>query len=53
MGNPTIHPTGVTIYDPEKCFNGYTLFQAAERGAMLIDMNGCVFNLLMVIEWFR
>ncbi len=36
----TIYPTGVTIYNPEKCFNGYTIYQAPERGAMLIDMNG-------------
>ena len=52
MGNPTIHPTGVTIYDPEKCFNGYTLFQAAERGAMLIDMNGGVVNLWQDLQGF-
>lgn len=40
MGHPTIYPTGTTIYDPEKCFNGYTLFPAPEHGALLIDMNG-------------
>ena len=42
MGKPTVHPTGTTIYNPEKCWNGYTLFQANEHGAMLIDMNGKV-----------
>ncbi len=36
----TIYPTGVTIYNPEKCWSGYTVFQAPEIGAMLIDMNG-------------
>ncbi|MBS3971337.1 MAG: aryl-sulfate sulfotransferase, partial [Clostridia bacterium] len=40
MGVPTIHPTGTTIYNPEKAFSGYTIFQAAEYGAMLINMNG-------------
>lgn len=40
MGLPTIHPTGTTIYNPAKAFNGYTIFQAAELGAMLINMNG-------------
>ena len=40
MGYPSIYPTGTTIYKPEKCWNGYTLFQANEHGAMLIDMNG-------------
>lgn len=44
MGAPTVHPTGTTIYKPEKCFNGYTLFQAPEHGATLIDMNGGVVN---------
>ena len=40
MSYPTIYPTGTTLYDPEKCFNGYTVFQAKEHGALLIDMNG-------------
>ncbi len=45
----TIYPTGTTIYDPEKCWNGYTIFQATmfrgnEVGAVLIDMNGNVVN---------
>src|SRR4030042_2839953 len=44
---PTIYPTGTTIYYPEKCWNGYTLFQAElhqknSTGAVLIDMNGNV-----------
>lgn len=40
MGSPYIFPTGVTVYEPEKCWNGYTLFQCRGRGALLIDMNG-------------
>jgi len=41
----TIYPTGTTIYDPKKCWNGYTIFQpimfeSASPGATLIDMNG-------------
>ena len=28
MGHPTIYPTGVTVYNPEKCWNGFTIFQA-------------------------
>jgi len=40
MGYPSVYPTGVTIYDPSKAFSGYTLFQAAGRGALLIDMSG-------------
>ena len=44
MGKPSVHPTGVTIYKPEKCFNGYTVFPAPETGVVLIDMNGGVVN---------
>ncbi|QGP91384.1 Arylsulfotransferase (ASST) [Neomoorella glycerini] len=40
MTYPSVYPTGVTIYNPEKCWNGYTVFQAAEQGALVIDMNG-------------
>ena len=39
MGRPSIYPTGVTIYDKEKAFNGYTLYNS-DWGATLIDMNG-------------
>jgi hypothetical protein len=40
MGYPTIYPTGVTIYNSEKAWSGYTIFQAADLGALLISMNG-------------
>ena len=40
MGHPTIYPSGVTIYNPEKCWSGFTIFQAQEMGAVLMDMNG-------------
>ena len=39
----SVYPTGTTIYNPEKCWNGYTLFAAG--GAVLIDMNGNTVNL--------
>uniref|UniRef100_UPI0024B391EE hypothetical protein n=2 Tax=Curtanaerobium respiraculi TaxID=2949669 RepID=UPI0024B391EE len=43
MGRPTIFPTGTTIYKPEKCYSGYTLFTGPGKGVILIDMNGnCV-----------
>ena len=37
MGHPTIYPTGVTVYNPEKCWNGFTIFQALEVGAVLMN----------------
>ncbi|RCX20374.1 arylsulfotransferase ASST [Fontibacillus phaseoli] len=40
MGHPTIYPTGATVYKPEKAWSGYTIYQAADLGALLIDMNG-------------
>lgn len=40
MGFPTIYPTSTTIYNPEKCWNGYTVFQGLGVGATVIDMNG-------------
>ncbi len=40
MGYPTIYPTGTTLYEPDKCFNGYTVYEAKEAGVMVIDMNG-------------
>lgn len=40
----TVFPTGTTIYKPEKCFNGYTLYPSKKSGvgAVLVDMNGNV-----------
>ena len=40
MGHPTIYPTGVTVYDPERSWNGFTIFQAQEVGAVLMEKNG-------------
>src|SRR5271157_776209 len=53
---PTVFPHGVTIYKPDKCWNGYTLIatinavrpgeKAVPLGVPIIDMNGNV-----VHEW--
>lgn len=37
-----VFPTGVTKFDPEKAWNGYTLLPVNGVGAVLIDMNGNV-----------
>jgi len=46
---PTVYPTGTTIYKPDKCWNGYTIYgygslPGAKKKvvARLIDMNGRV-----------
>ena len=35
-------PTGTTICNPEKCYDGYTLYLSKTLGvgAVLVDMNG-------------
>jgi hypothetical protein len=39
----TVYPTGTTIYKPEKCWNGFTVYSAEVTGKIiLIDMNGNV-----------
>lgn len=40
MAYPTVYPTGTTVYDPDQCFNGYTVYEAKEAGVLIIDMNG-------------
>jgi hypothetical protein len=45
MAAPTIYPTGTTLFDPEKSWNGYTIYIARETGAVLVDMNGTVVHL--------
>ncbi len=42
MGFPSVYPTATTVYDPEKCWNGFTVLSTFETGAVLIDMNGQV-----------
>ncbi|WP_300672998.1 aryl-sulfate sulfotransferase [Desulfoluna sp.] len=44
MAFPTVFPHGTTIYKPEKCDSGYTLFGTEKEGegTVLIDMNGHV-----------
>jgi hypothetical protein len=37
---PSVYPTGVTRYDPEKAWNGYVLYGAADEKTYLIDANG-------------
>lgn len=52
MSYPSVYPTGVTIYNPEKCWNGYTIFQAKELGALLINMNGAEVQLWKGLHGF-
>jgi len=52
MGHPTIYPTGTTVYDPEKAFNGYTLYPLTKKGAVLVNMNGEVVHFWKDLQGF-
>lgn len=39
-GAPSVYPTGTTIYEPGRAWNGYTVFRTPNQGDVLIDMNG-------------
>ena len=52
MGHPTIYPTGATVYQPKKAWSGYTIYQAANLGALLIDMNGSEVHLWKGLRGF-
>lgn len=40
---PSVYPTGTTIFQPDKTWNGYVIHDAPDgHGAVLIDMNGNV-----------
>jgi hypothetical protein len=42
-GAPSVYPTGVTIYDPARTWNGYTVLSPlATQAVLVIDMNGNV-----------
>lgn len=38
--NPSVYPTGTTIYDPAKAYNSYVIFSAPDGKSHLIDMAG-------------
>ena len=52
MTYPSVYPTGATIYDPDRCWNGFTIFQAKHLGALLIDMNGAEIKLWKGLHGF-
>ncbi|NNG01514.1 MAG: thioredoxin [Desulfobacteraceae bacterium] len=52
MGFPTVYPTGTTIYDTSASWSGYTVFQAKDVGATIIDMNGNVVRQIRRLHGF-
>jgi hypothetical protein len=40
FGDPSVYPTGVTIYDPARAFNCFVTFGAPDGKTHVIDMNG-------------
>jgi len=43
---PSVYPTGTTIYDPSKAYNSFVLFAGGDNVSRLVDLNGNV-----VHEW--
>ena len=44
---PSVYPTGTTIYNPDKAWSGYVIYDTIdEQGSMLVDMNGNVVRVL-------
>jgi len=41
--DPSVYPLGTTIYNPEKCWNGFTILSSEE--GRLVDMNGNLVHL--------
>ena len=46
VAEPSVYPTGTTIYDPTKAYNSFVLFPGGDDVSRLIDLNGNV-----VHEW--
>jgi hypothetical protein len=44
MGYPSVFPTSTTIYYPDRCFSGYTVYSSTWGEPILIDMNGNIVN---------
>jgi Arylsulfotransferase (ASST) len=40
VASPAVFPTGVTVYDATKAYNGYVVFGGADNKTHLIDMDG-------------
>jgi hypothetical protein len=38
--NPSVYPTGTTVYDPARAYNSYVIFGAPDGKSHLIDMAG-------------
>ncbi len=51
---PSVYPTGVTIYSPEECANGYLLafYQGQWRYPMVMDMNGNIVHLWKNVQGY-
>ncbi|WP_202620464.1 aryl-sulfate sulfotransferase [Methylocystis heyeri] len=46
LAEPSVYPTGTTIYDPSRAYNSYVLFAGGDNVSHLIDLTGKV-----VHEW--
>ncbi|WP_157098696.1 aryl-sulfate sulfotransferase [Novosphingobium rosa] len=40
LANPSVFPTGTTVYDPARAYNSYIIFSGTDEKTHLIDMDG-------------
>ena len=52
MGHPSVFPTSTTIYYPDECYNGYTVYTTSGADTLLVDMNGNLVKVWQGLEGF-
>ncbi len=52
MGHPSVFPTSTTIYYPDECYNGYTVYTTSSADTLLVDMNGNIVKVWQGLEGF-
>lgn len=50
MGQPLVFPHGVTVYNPEKCWSGYTIVPLINDGVLLPILTIFVWHLSLILE---
>jgi len=50
---PSVFPTGVTIYLPDKAHNNYVIFDTKDGFTRLIDMNGNQVKFWSRVLWWQ
>ena len=52
MGFPSVFPTSTTIYYPDECYSGFTVYTTSSGDSLLVDMNGNVVKIWQGLDGF-